>query len=70
MKKRPLIRQNGHLYYYEGMYATLKAAKKSAKSWQDYGSFTLIKPEKQHYLYPTMTKTSYLLYKTRRNIKK
>jgi len=66
---KKIIHRNSHLYYYEGRYATRAAAKKSAKSWQDYGSLTLITSTKAHYLYPKMTRTEYLLYKTRKNVR-
>ena len=70
MEKAKMIRQNNHLYYYKGRYATRKAAQKAAKSWQGYGSLTLIKSAKAHYLYPKETRTEYLLYATRNKINK
>ena len=70
MAKERLIRQNNHLYYFKGRYATRPAANKAAKSWQQYGSLTIVKPRKEKYLYPTAMRTVYLLYATRNKINK
>ena len=66
INKKRILHLNNHLYYNRGTYATRKAANKSAKSWQDYGSFTHINNEKAHLLYPKETRTVYILYATKK----
>ncbi len=58
------IRQDGHIYYFDGEYSTLEAARKAARSWQDYGVKTVITSRKAHYEFPKATRNVFRLYKT------
>lgn len=64
--ERQTLRFNHHIYYLRDRCTTKRAANKKAKSWQDYGSDTLIKPVKVKYDYPKETLTRYDIYATKK----